>query len=352
MRRSWRQIVTGGVGLIVAVAMAGVLVGMQGYDPVEALTALAGGALGGTGAISTTLRNGSILVLTGLGASIAFASGAINLGGPGQLLFGAMSATLVGISVDLPAIVMIPLLLVVAAVAGAGLSGFAGWLRVRFGMTEFISTLMLNLIVEQALLWVVNRPLKEEGASFPQTVPIAETGELGRIGGISTAVIVMALVFAITYVIYQRSLVGYEWRITGKNSLFARIGGVEVEANFMRIMYHSGALAGLAGGILVMANTHRFTQGIGANYAWDGVMVAVVAASGLIATVFYGLFFAALQTGGVGMEVVSAVPSELTQVLQATIVMLVVAAREVFVIVLRRRDARSQLRATLDGAPT
>jgi general nucleoside transport system permease protein len=77
----------------------------------------------------------------------------------------------------------------------------------------------------------------------------------------------------------------------------------------------------------VMAGPHRFLRGLGANYAWDGIMIAVVANNGLLATGLYGLFFAALQTGALGMELITAVPSEFIQVIQAIIVLVVVASR-------------------------
>jgi simple sugar transport system permease protein len=92
-------------------------------------------------------------------------------------------------------------------------------------------------------------------------------------------------------------------------------------------MLTTGALAGLAGGLVVMAGPHRFLKGLGANYAWDGVMIAVVANNSLPGTVLYGLFFSALQTGALGMELITAVPSEFIQVLQAVTVLVVVAGR-------------------------
>ena len=74
-----------------------------------------------------------------------------------------------------------------------------------------------------------------------------------------------------------------------------------------------------------MAGPHCFVKGLGANYAWDGVMIAMVANNDLIGTLFYGLFFSALDTGAVGMELITAVPSEFIQMLQAVIVLIIVA---------------------------
>ena len=86
--------------------------------------------------------------------------------------------------------------------------------------------------------------------------------------------------------------------------------------------YHD--LAEVAG---VMGESDRFIRGLGGNFAWDGIMVAVIANNGIVGTLGYGLFFAALQTGALGMELITALPGEFIQVLQALTVLLVVAGR-------------------------
>jgi simple sugar transport system permease protein len=130
--------------------------------------------------------------------------------------------------------------------------------------------------------------------------------------------------------------------MTGQNSLFARLGGCRVDRNFMTVMLVTGALAGLAGGLVVMAGPHRFIKGLGANYAWDGIMVAIVANNNILASLFYGLFFSAIQTGALGMEIITAVPSEISQVLQSVMVLVIVAGRETLSVILRRRAVHRQ----------
>lgn len=138
------------------------------------------------------------------------------------------------------------------------------------------------------------------------------------------------IAFIIIWFISRKTIAGYEWRISGQNSLFARLGGCKIDKNYMIVMLLTGALAGLAGGLVVMAGPHRFLKGLGANYAWDGIMIAMVANNGIIATLLYGLFFAVLQTGALGMELITNVPSEFIMVLQAVMVLIVVAGRGYF----------------------
>jgi simple sugar transport system permease protein len=136
--------------------------------------------------------------------------------------------------------------------------------------------------------------------------------------------------------------------MTGQNSLFARIGGCKVDANYVRVMLITGALAGLAGGLMIMGGPHRFVKGLGANYAWDGIMIAVVANNGISGTFLYGLLFSALQQGAIGMELVTAVPSEFIDVLQAVIVLVVVAGRVSLNMVFDRLATRRKLKESAE----
>jgi len=241
-------------------------------------------------------------------------------------------------------VLMIPLLIVLAMIGGALWSGLAGLMRRFFSMDEFITTLMLNIIADFLTYWAISYPFFDKTAYSPMTPQIDKAGWLPDIGGFNSNIIVMILVLIASWFIFNRLTAGYEWRITGQNSLFARLGGCKIDKNYMTVMLLTGALAGLAGGLIVMAGPHRFIKGLGANYAWDGVMVAMVANNDLIGTLLYGLFFSSLQSGAVGMELITAVPSEFISVLQAVIVLVVVAGRGMLDIVLDKTQIKRKAR--------
>ena len=331
-------------GVVIAMVLGALVIMIQGYHPVKTYAALFDYSLGDWFSITTTLRNSVPLILTGLSATIAFASGPINIGQPGQLLLGALFATVGGLYLDLPPVLMIPLLLILAMAGGALWSGIAGLLKRWFNMSEFITTLMLNMIADYFTYWAITYPFFETNANYPQTPLINLNGWMPKWGNFNTNVIVMLVAFVVVWFIFTRTTSGYEWRISGQNSLFSRLGGVNVKKNYMLVMLLTGALAGLAGGLVIMAGPHRFIKGLGANYAWDGVMVAMVANGSVIATLLYGLFFAILQTGALGMELITAVPSELVMVLQAVIVMIVVAGRVYFDELFGKFAARRKLK--------
>lgn len=338
-----RKILVNVVGVLLAFLLGALVMLFQGYNPLETYLRLFEYSLA-PGKIMYTLGNAVPLILTGLSASVAFASGPVNLGQPGQLLMGALLATIGGLYIHLPAFLMVPFLLLLAMLGGALYSGIAALLKYWFNMSEFITTLMLNMIADYFTYWAITYPFFEKNATYPQTPLIDKAGWIPEWGNFDVSILVMLVAFAVAWIVMNRTTAGYEWRISGLNSLFSRLGGVKINKNYLVVMLFTGALAGLAGGLVVMSGPHRFIKDIGANYAWDGVMIAMVANNGILLTLLFGFFFGTLQTGAVGMELITAVPKELIQVLQAVIVLIVVSGRGYFDSLFDKLEARRKLK--------
>lgn len=332
-----RQAITAIIGVAVSLIAGLLILWIQGYPALESYSALFSYSLLSKFAIVSTLSKATPLILTGLSAAVAFGSNSVNLGQPGQFLIGAMAVAAFGIHVNLPAAAMIPLSIAAAMAAGALCAGIAAGLRRKFNMDEFITTLMLNFIADYFTLYLISGPMWDRTTYSPMTKMTNPSAWLPIWGGLSSALFVALTAFAVTLVLWNRSKLGYEWRVMGRNPVFSRVGGCRNDANFVMAMLLSGALAGLAGGLLVMGGMqHRFVKGMGAGYAWDGVMIAIVANSDMLPTGLYALFFAAIQTGAMGMEMETRVPSEFTLVLQAITVLFVVASRESAGVIMNR----------------
>lgn len=322
-----KSFISGVLGILVSLMIGALIMLLQGFNPISTYGALFSFSLFGLYPLATTLKNSVPLILTGLSASVAFASGPVNLGQPGQFLIGALFASIGGLYLHFPPVIEIPILMLLAIIGGAMWSGVAALMRYFFDMNEFITTLMLNMIADFFTYWAISYPLSDKIAFSPMTPQIDKAGWMPEYDEFNSTVLVMLIVFVIIWFVYNRLTAGYEWRLTGQNSLFSRLGGCKIEKNYLTVMLVTGALAGLAGGLVLMAGPHRFLKGLGANYAWDGVMIAVVANNGLIGTLLFGAFFSSMQTGALGMELITAVPSEFIQVLQAVIVLVIVAGR-------------------------
>jgi len=213
-----------------------------------------------------------------------------------------------------------------------------------FNFIEFCTIFMLNIIADYFTYWAITYPFFEKNATYPQTPLINKNGWIPEWGNFDASILVMVGAFIVIWFIVNHATAGYEWRISGQNSLFSRLGGVNISKNYLAVMLLTGALAGLAGGMVVMAGPHRFIKDIGANYAWDGVMIAMVANTDIVLTLVYGIFFGIMQTGAVGMELITAVPKELIQVLQAVIVLIVVSGRVYFESLFASFEARRRMR--------
>lgn len=335
VRRNISPIVSPLIGILGAGLVGMLILWAQGYQPFRSFGALLNYSVFNSRALLNTFARAAPLLLTGLSASVSFRSGAVNLGQLGQLIFSAMVVTIFGLWIDGPPIIIVPLLLCVGMISGGLWAGIAVVLRRRFGMDEFITTLMLNFIADYLALYLVVVVLIDPGLASTATPPINPGGVLPRISNIPSEFIIALIVCALVYVWTRYTTAGYEMKLLGQNSMFTRAGGCDNMRNFSHAMLVSGALAGLAGALLITGGQqHRFLPGIGANYGWDGVMIAIVASSSVGATLFYSLFFAILQNGSLGMEIETSVPSEFVLVFQAFVVLSVVAVRESFHVLL------------------
>ncbi len=328
------EVLAGILGIFTAFLLGGIVLAVQHFDPIQTFKGLFDYSLLNPSALATTLKNAVPLLLTGLSASLAFAAGIVYLGQHGSLILGGIFATVGGLYItNLPPPVMIPLLMVFALCGGAIWSGICALMKNRFNMDVFISSLMMNMIMGFFIQWLINTggPLAEKGAYSPKTPLINKSAWMPEIGpdDFSLSILIGFLIIIVMWVVINRFSAGYEWRLTGQNSLFSRIGGVEVEKNFMTVMLISGALAGLAGGLMIIAGPHSYLNGLEGTKAWDGVLIATVANNSVTGTLLYALFFSAIQTGAIGMEITTAVPYEFIQVFQSVIVLIVVAGRGV-----------------------
>ncbi|MEJ5230155.1 MAG: ABC transporter permease [Pseudothermotoga sp.] len=301
---------------------------MQKNSPLEVYKALYAYGLGSWYSFSSSLNTATPLILTGISAAIAFASGVVNLGQHGQLLMGAIVTAILGVYLDIQSWIGIPLLAVTGGVAGALWAGIVAAMRRFYRMDEFISTLMMNFVAEYFTVYLVTYPFLDKKAYVPATKLIKRFYFMPDINGLSTAFLIAVAVAIFCYWYMRTTKRGYEFRMMGYNVSFAKVGGCSIESNVTLVLLYTGFLSGLAGSLLILGGTqHRFMKGIGANFGWDGVMVAIIANNSVIETVLYALFFGVLKNGGIGMEFETSVPSEFIVFLEAVIVLTVVATR-------------------------
>jgi ABC-type uncharacterized transport system permease subunit len=316
--------------------MLGLLVlaaGLQlaGYDAAAALTALWQGAAGSWYALtSATLVRAVPLIVIGLGIALAFRAGALNIGAEGQFYAGAIAATWVGLHVaGRPAAVAVPAVLLGATLAGAAWVAAPVWLKLRFGVLEVISTLLLNFVAESLVSLMVLGPLQESQHIYPQSDPIAETARLPLLPGTRLhAGLVLALLGAMAlWYLFARTLWGFQLRAVGAGPRAAEISG-RIDARRMAAvaLLGSGALAGLAGGIEVSGVSYALFQNLSPGYGFTGIAVALLARLHPLGVVITGLLFGALEAGAGAMQRDAGVPAVAVYVVEAVVIIVVLLA--------------------------
>jgi simple sugar transport system permease protein len=281
--------------------------------------------------ISETLTNAAPLILTGLAVAIPFRAGLFNIGAQGQAIMGAIGAGTIGIALDLPAIINVPLAIVVGIVCGGLWGGVVGVLKAKTGAHEVIVTIMLNYIAALFLGWYILRPgIKDPARPDAISKEIFGSAMLPRIFNHQTLRVTIAIILALLAAwamawLLNRGRFGFELRAVGYNPHAASTAGMKVGSTLAMTMALAGALAGLGGAVMVLGTAHVLTDGVVGQIGFNGILVALLGRVKPWGVAAAGLLFGALQSGGQAMQTFAGVSNELVTVIQAMIVIFVAA---------------------------
>jgi general nucleoside transport system permease protein len=319
------------VALVLGLAVLAAGLQLAGYDAFQALGALWNGAFGSWYAISSaTLVRSVPLVIIGLGIAVAFRGGALNIGAEGQFYAGAIAATWVGLHVGAqPGWIAIPAVWLVAALAGALWVALPVWLKLRFGVLEVISTLLLNFVAEALVSLMVQGPLQEHQHIYPQSDSIAAVARLPLLPGTRLhAGFLLALVgAAMLWYIFARTLWGFRLRAVGMSPRAAEISGrIDSRRMIALALAGSGALAGLAGGVEVGGVSYALFQNLSPGYGFSGIAVALLARLHPLGVIVTGILLGALEAGASGMQRDAGVPAVAVYVVEAVVILVVLLA--------------------------
>lgn len=315
------------LSVVGALLIGSVMLLGAGGNPVEAYAAMIQGAFG-----PTQWRNTLIVAVPVVGMALAVAvplrAGVVNLGGEGQIVLGGITAAVVAATLHLP----MPLSLVVALAAGALAGGLLGVvpavLENRIGVPLLVSSLLISYPVVAFASYLVRFPLRDPGTGLPQSRVFGEAYRMPVFAGVGLSAVVLVVVIVLVAQVDSRTPFGYEVRLTGHNRRFTEYAGVDVPRMVTRLMGTGGAIAGLIGAMVVTSVPYRFIDGalVVPGYTWTGLLAALLARANPLGAVAAGIFFAALQVGGFGMERQTEVPRELSSILQATVIVILAAA--------------------------
>ncbi|MFE8601552.1 ABC transporter permease [Archangium violaceum] len=285
----------------------------------------------------------ALLLLTGLSVTVAFKVGLFNIGAQGQMLVGALAAAVAGAQLQLPAVLHIPVAILAACVAGGMWALIAAGLKLARGVHEVISTIMLNWVAVSLVdNWLSVGPLRAGAGtnlSTTGTAEIATSAQLPRLlGEMSRLHLGFPLALAVALAIWvwlSRLRSGFETRAVGLGSEAARAAGIPVVRRTAQAMGLAGALAGMAGAVLVLGTEYRYPGGLGAPYGFDGIAISLIGGNHPLGVALSALFFGALRAGGTRMQLLG-VHKSYPELIQG-LALLFVAGRLVWLSLLRPR---------------
>ncbi len=282
--------------------------------------------------LTESLKFAGPLILGGLGVGIAFRAALFNIGGRGQMLIAGGAAGLVGFKLDLPAVIHLPLAILVGMAAGALWAGIAGFLKARTGAHEVILTIMLNYVGYYLLFWALTKEwlLATPGSANPKSPPMKETAILPKVLGdrfnLHLGFVLALVAVAVVWWLLNRSTLGYRIRAVGENPNAARASGINVGWTYTAVMMIAGSLLGLAGVNQVLGTvTSGVSLDLDASIGFDAITVALLGRSRPLGILAAGLLFGALKAGGFTMQASENISVDLVLVVQSLIVLFLAA---------------------------
>lgn len=311
--------------------IAALLTMIAGGEPLRVFGLIVQGALGSQFAIIETLNRATPLIFTGLAVAVAFRARLWNIGAEAQLYAGAVMTVVLGTGwLTLPPALLLPLLGAAALLGGALMLLGPAFLKVRFGVDEVVTTLLLNFVFLLFVSYLLEGPLRDPmGMGWPKSEPLAAEARLPRMlpelrlhWGFGVALTAAVLV----WVINARTTLGFEMRAVGANVEAARFAGMPVTRVTLQTALLSGGLAGLAGFSEVAGLRGALTLDLSPGYGYTGIVVAMLALLHPVGVVVAALFVAAIFVGADSMSRAAAVPTYIADIMLASALLLMVLA--------------------------
>ncbi|MEW6307612.1 MAG: ABC transporter permease [Bacillota bacterium] len=312
------------VGL--ALIIGALLLWLAGYDVPKAYFALANAAFFDYHYVADGLLKTTPLILLGAGVAFAFKANVFNIGAEGQMYIGALAATWFATRLDWPGFALLPLIILAGAIGGGLWAALPGYLKARLGVSEVITTIMMNYIAIELTGLLLSGPLQELDRVYPRSDPILAGARLPFIlpGTRLHLGFLLAILLAVglSYLLL-RTVFGYEARAVGLSPTAARTSGVNVQATILKTMLVSGGLAGIAGAVELSGVTHQMFKHFSAGQGYDAIAVALVAGNSPIGVIFSGWLFGVMRAGSNLMQRSAGVSWSFVYVFQALVVVFI-----------------------------
>jgi len=320
------------LSLLAGLVAVGIVFLLKGVNPFFAIGEIFIASFGSMFGFKETLTKAVPLILIGSGLALAYRAKFWNIGAESQLLSGAICGTWVGLNwgPHLPGFMIIPLMFLAGFIGGALWGMVPALFKVKFGINEVISTLMLNYIAAEFVKYLVVGPWK--GATkygYPYTDDLPDQAILHHLPNsrISLFLIILAIATALIlcFIVFKTRF-GYEIRVIGENTEAARYAGINFFKTTLLMMAISGGVAGFAGvGELASIHHHlSYPETISAGYGFTSIIVAWLGRLNPAFAILSGLFFAGIIVGGDAIQMSMNLPAATVQVFNGLILVFLI----------------------------
>lgn len=318
------------LAILSAFLVSGVIILVQGINPLEAYAAVVRGAFGNIVAFGNTCVKTTPLLIGALGMTLGIRGGLFNVGGEGQLYLGAAAATAVGlIPLPVPGWLHALLAMLAGILGGMFWALLPAFLRAYRGVSEIVITIMLNFVGIYLVSYLVHEPrlLAKEGASYAQSRTILDAAELPilvqgtslHLGIVIAILLALGLFFVLRYTSF-----GFRTRMVGANQDASAYVGIKVRRSMFTTFLLVGGFYGLVGAIEILGFKHSLYDNFSAGMGYETITTALLGGSNPIGVIFAAFFFGGLRAGGNLMQQTVGISSSMVQVIQALAVLFLV----------------------------
>jgi simple sugar transport system permease protein len=322
----WQRLALVTGAFLASLVVFAILAAIQGANPFTVFHSMLGSALFDSGAFEQTLLRAIPICLAALAVAIPARAGLVNVGGEGQLIVGAIAATGIGVQLGavVPGVVSWVTMIAGGAAAGAIWAGIAGILRIRLGINEAVTTLLLNFVANDTLLYLTYQPWKDpNGLGQPQSKPLDVRAQLPLIFGsqLNIGIVITAVTVLVVWFAVKRTGWGFAIRVTGGNQDAARRAGLKVRSLMLSAMLAGGALAGIGGALNLAGVETMLRPDITVTFGYVAFLASFLARHDPLKTTLAALLFSAIALSGNGLQISTGLDGTITDILLGLIVL-------------------------------
>ncbi|KJH78199.1 MULTISPECIES: ABC transporter permease [unclassified Pseudomonas] len=325
-----------------------------GHDPLLTLHTLLIAPVSDLYGVSELLVKALPILLCALGLAVAYQARIWNIGAEGQLLLGALAGSALAVNIiDMQSRWALALILLTGTLAGAAWAGLTAWLRTRFNANEILTSIMLNYIALNLLLFCVHGPLKDPaGFNFPESAMFGDASRLPLLmedGRVHAGVYFALLALVTVWVLLQKSFVGFQIKVLGLDTRAAGFVGFREKRLIWLALLISGGLAGLAGVCEVTGPIGQLVPQVSPGYGYAAITVAFLGRLNPLGILFASLLMALLYIGGESAQMSMNLPQAITQLFQGMMLFFLLAS-DVLILYRPRLNLRWARRAPATAA--